>query len=834
MPPAYSNPAASSAKQQSAKNLEVEEILQAVVLTDNFNEKFAPLNLERSSCLIPLANVPLLEYTLEFLDVTGVSDIIIICGQHYRAVQEYIDNSKWRKSLVGPKIQVLVADCKNTGDALRELDAKQLIKSDFILVSGDIVTNMHLDRALEMHKLRRHADSSVVMTMVVRQASLAHRTRSIGQKSFYVLDALNHECLSFESSGPFCQQSLQATLPAAKKRIELDTSELLKHRSEIQLRSDLIDCQIDICSPEVLALFTENFDYGDLRSDFLKSILESDLLERKIFCHIISDEYAARVDTPQMYDAVSRDLLGRWTFPLVPDSNLAESTKYKLQRGNVVKDPSVVLSRSASVGKNVIIGPGTTIGDRAVVRNCVIGRNCDIGSNVMLTNAFIWDNVVIRSNCTVDGAIICENVVVEDHCTVEKGAILSYNTRVGPRITIKSFTRLSMCRSTSQSNSQGGIRKSSISFPSSSQRAAQMPTPHSAPLHPLTAGGRRLSKASSVDYSLGNVSTTNSSTSVTTSSSELSEADDGGAPPTLVEKVSYDKALVGEKGCGYLWLPDQEIENSIKVTSIGYTESEGSNDNLSESGFDSDEELELKAQSDDEEELLPREIVATIHRAVEQGHSADTAVLELNTLKMAFNATFSDIRRSVYPTLIDTVDPTKGKLGVKAMMDNWSELFQRYTFNEDDQLETMRIFESHILSKQNVEQWSNVMLHFLFYLYDCDVVEEDTIFTWYSSGCGLTSSALTTATGSATGVQSVMGANEKVEVPAANLLQQQFSQLSFKTNPNTLTEAERYIREKVKSFVTWLNEAETFSEEEDDDDDAEEESTGTSSEEEDD
>ena len=39
----------------------------------------------------------------------------------------------------------------------------------------------------------------------------------------------------------------------------------------------------------------------------------------KIFTHEIHSEYAARIDNFRSYDAVSKDILQRWTYPLVPD-----------------------------------------------------------------------------------------------------------------------------------------------------------------------------------------------------------------------------------------------------------------------------------------------------------------------------------------------------------------------------------------------------------------------------------------------------------------------------------------------------------------------------------
>lgn len=39
------------------------------------------------------------------------------------------------------------------GGVLRDLDSKSLLHSDFVLVFGDLVTNMKLDQALHEHRL---------------------------------------------------------------------------------------------------------------------------------------------------------------------------------------------------------------------------------------------------------------------------------------------------------------------------------------------------------------------------------------------------------------------------------------------------------------------------------------------------------------------------------------------------------------------------------------------------------------------------------------------------------------------------------------------------------
>ena len=54
-----------------------EDPLQAVVLCDVFNQRFAPLTLDHPRCLLPVCNVPLIEWTLESLASAGVQEVFL-------------------------------------------------------------------------------------------------------------------------------------------------------------------------------------------------------------------------------------------------------------------------------------------------------------------------------------------------------------------------------------------------------------------------------------------------------------------------------------------------------------------------------------------------------------------------------------------------------------------------------------------------------------------------------------------------------------------------------------------------------------------------------------
>ena len=154
-----------------------------------------------AQCLLPLVNWPLIEYTFELLAVAGVHDVIIFACYHSDVIKNYLRcvrgpldrargaaplaaltptsapcprlrTSFWRNTCVrqckwARYFSMQVIESKTTlsvGDALREVDRYHLIKSNFILLNGDVVSNIKLNEVLREHRCvtahaRRYCDA---------------------------------------------------------------------------------------------------------------------------------------------------------------------------------------------------------------------------------------------------------------------------------------------------------------------------------------------------------------------------------------------------------------------------------------------------------------------------------------------------------------------------------------------------------------------------------------------------------------------------------------------------------------------------------------------------
>ncbi|SPJ74796.1 related to GCD6 - translation initiation factor eIF2b epsilon, 81 kDa subunit [Fusarium torulosum] len=419
-----------------------EDVLQAVcatqVLADSFQDRFKPFTTEKPRCLLPLANTPLIEYTLEFLAMNGVNEVYIYCGAHTDQVEDYISRSRWstaaRTSPFSHLQFVRVSDARSAGDVLRDLDKRSLVDGDFILVHGDLVSNIMLDSALAAHRKRREDSAANIMTMVLRSGGEDdHRTKTNGITPVFVVDTKTQRCLHYDEMNPLTSDRYMSLDPAVVD--ELST--------EFEIRSDLIDAQIDICTPEVLALWSESFDYELPRRNFLHGVLKDwELNGKMIFTEICEEGYAARASNLQQYDSVSRDVLDRWTYPFIPECNIVPKQSYQRHMHGVVAEHGAFYANDAKIS-NSIIGRDSNIGSGSNISNSIIGRDCKIGANVVLVDSFIWDDTTIEDGVRIYRSIVADSVTIGKNSSIAEGGLIATGVTVSESTSLPTDTAVS-------------------------------------------------------------------------------------------------------------------------------------------------------------------------------------------------------------------------------------------------------------------------------------------------------------------------------------------------------------------------------------------------------
>lgn len=370
--------------------------------------------------------------------MNGVQEVIIYTSNHTDQIESFInDHPRWSPgSKINPFSSVdliRVSDASSVGDFLRDLDSKGLVSGDFVLVHGDCVANIQLDDALAKHKARREANRDAVMTVVLRSGGLnEHRTKAKGITPVFAVDFNTGRCLQYEEMSPLQHDHYSVLDPS-----------IFEHEA-FEIRADLIDPGIDICTPDVLALWSESFDYELPRKNFLHGVLKDFELNGKfIYTEIFEEGYAARASNLQMYDSITRDVLGRWTSPLIPDSNLVAGQSYVTQKKGVCKEKDVVFETDTKISKSVF-GSRTTVGSGTSIADSVIGRRCFIGQNVTITGSYIWDDATIEDGTTITRSVLGGSVTVGKNSTIGAGSVISFDVGVSDNTTIPPSTVLSV------------------------------------------------------------------------------------------------------------------------------------------------------------------------------------------------------------------------------------------------------------------------------------------------------------------------------------------------------------------------------------------------------
>lgn len=219
--------------------------LQAVILADDFATSLSPLQNIYPSILMPVINLPLFDYMIETLMKSRVQEVFLYCSCHVDLLKKYVSEVN-RKNLT---ISLIISDgCRSLGDALRDIDAKGCIRGYFILIRGNTFTNTDLKTLLNVHCLKVEKDKGAAMTMVLRNVGSTRKSYLYDETCLVVSDKTNKKLLHY------------AKLNNNEKKVKLELNWFLDH-SEVELSTCHLDTHIYMCSPSVLPLFADNFDF---------------------------------------------------------------------------------------------------------------------------------------------------------------------------------------------------------------------------------------------------------------------------------------------------------------------------------------------------------------------------------------------------------------------------------------------------------------------------------------------------------------------------------------------------------------------------------------------
>lgn len=348
--------------------------MKAVVMAGGFGTRIQPLTNSRPKPMLPILNRPMMEHTMMMLKNLGITEFIVLLYFKPEIIQEYFKDG----SDFGIKINyVIPEDDYGTAGAVK-LAQKLIGNENFIIISGDLVTDFDMQSIFDFHK-NSNSKLSIGLTSV--------------------------------------ENPLEFGVVIANEDNVIE--KFLEKPTWGEVFSDTINTGIYIIEPEILDFIPEgeNFDFG---KDLFPLLMKKKV---PLMGYNLSG-YWRDVGNPESYRDVFEDILNnrvRLKIPgktqLYPDGILYSDNPYELDK-------------SIEIIGNVVIGDNVTIEKGVKLNNVIIGSGVSIGSNCNIRNTVFWDNVVVGTSVKLDNCVICNDNVIEKNVTAKAGLILAEGCEV--------------------------------------------------------------------------------------------------------------------------------------------------------------------------------------------------------------------------------------------------------------------------------------------------------------------------------------------------------------------------------------------------------------------
>jgi mannose-1-phosphate guanylyltransferase/phosphomannomutase len=353
-------------------------------MSGGFGTRLRPLTCNIPKPMVPMMNKPMMQHIVDLLKKHGITEIVsTLFYQPDIITKHFGDGSKF-----GIKMQYRKAEA-DYGTAGSVRNAADFLDERFIIISGDVLTDFDLTKAIQFHEEKK-AKATLVLT------------RATNPLAFGVVIT--------DNSGKITR--------------------FLEKPSWGEVFSDTINTGIYIIEPEVLKLIPYQKEF-----DFSKNLFPAMLEQDMGLYGYIAEGYWRDVGNLNEYQEAHLDALddgvnlqheGNMVGSAFVGTNTMIETSVDNLQGKVLIGKNCRIGKNAKIIKSVI-GNDCVVDDGAVIRNSVIWSDTKVGKGAELTSC------VVAKWCTIgDYAMISDNVYISDKCTIGTESKLAPNIKLWP------------------------------------------------------------------------------------------------------------------------------------------------------------------------------------------------------------------------------------------------------------------------------------------------------------------------------------------------------------------------------------------------------------------
>lgn len=359
--------------------------MQAVIMAGGFGTRLRPITCSIPKPMALVANRPMLSHIIELLKKHNFNDLTMMLYYQPEIIKNYFKDGKD----LGVSIKYLRPE-GDLGTAGSVGFARENISGTFLVISGDVLTDFDISKAIEFHK-KKKAVATMVLTRV--------------------------------------ENPLQFGVVITDKNGKVER--FLEKPSWGEVFSDTINTGIYILEPEVFDYIPENKDV-----DFSKNLFPQLLKDGKALYGYIADGYWKDIGNHDEYRFAHYDILDE----KVKINVLG--TKKEINGKTVILGKNSVIEDGVIVDNNVIVGENTTIKKGAKIGKSVIGSNVVIEEDSLVLGSVIWDNVNIGQKASLKEVVIGSSTTLGKGASVQVGSIIADECNIGAKATIRANLRI--------------------------------------------------------------------------------------------------------------------------------------------------------------------------------------------------------------------------------------------------------------------------------------------------------------------------------------------------------------------------------------------------------
>ncbi len=359
--------------------------MQAVIMAGGFGTRLRPITCSIPKPMALVANRPMLSHIIELLKKHNFNDLTMMLYYQPEIIKNYFKDGK----NLGVSIKYLRPEA-DLGTAGSVGFARENINDTFLVISGDVLTDFDISKAIEFHK-KKKAIATMVLTRV--------------------------------------ENPLQFGVVITDKNGKVER--FLEKPSWGEVFSDTINTGIYILEPEVFNYVPENTDV-----DFSKNLFPQLLKEGKALYGYIADGYWKDIGNHDEYRFAHYDILDEKV-----KINVLGSKK-KINGKTVILGKNAVIEDGVVVDDNVIIGDNTTIKKGAKIGKSVIGSNVVVEEDALVLGSVIWNDVKIGPKASLKEVVIGSSTTLGKGASVQVGSIIADECNIGEKATIRANLRI--------------------------------------------------------------------------------------------------------------------------------------------------------------------------------------------------------------------------------------------------------------------------------------------------------------------------------------------------------------------------------------------------------